>query len=197
AELKLSAPGGCVPVDQVALDFDIVCFIPCCRTSKTAHTLCKFEEEMIMRENAVTIIQLEDNNQETSITVFASRGQYAQAGFRLKHEKKLNGRRTSTSCRWLDADTQARAAPLSTAAKYIRQHQTLETSESLVTLQHTTGLRCIPVLLLGDKPSDFFELCFDSDKNDFEHIAVGILTVINEDSPHSSSLIHADPVSTS
>ncbi|KAI7811016.1 hypothetical protein IRJ41_009372 [Triplophysa rosa] len=75
-------------------------------------------------------------------------------------------------------------------------HQKHQSEESLVTLKHTTVLRCIPVLL-GDKPSDFFKLCFDSDKNDFEHIAVGILTVINEDSPHSSSLIHADPVSTS
>ncbi|XP_056609966.1 uncharacterized protein LOC130426962 [Triplophysa dalaica] len=68
--------------------------------------------------------------------------------------------------------------------------------ESLVTLQRTAVLRCIPVLL-GDNASEFFKHFVASDDNSFlEHIPFGILTVISEESPHSSLLIHTDSVST-
>ncbi|XP_048859457.1 uncharacterized protein LOC125726959 [Brienomyrus brachyistius] len=67
--------------------------------------------------------------------------------------------------------------------------------ETEVTIRRTVVLRGLPVLL-GDNPSEFFKVCFDSEENNIEQIPVGILLVDNEDSPHCSSLIRVRPVST-
>ncbi|KAG7315362.1 hypothetical protein KOW79_021450 [Hemibagrus wyckioides] len=60
-----------------------------------------------------------------------------------------------------------------------------EREETEVIIRRTVVLRGIPVLL-GENLSEFFK---ESDKNNFEHIPVGILTVSDGDSPHCSSVI--------
>ncbi|KAK1154857.1 hypothetical protein AOXY_G27871 [Acipenser oxyrinchus oxyrinchus] len=65
-----------------------------------------------------------------------------------------------------------------------------------VTAKRSVVLRGIPILL-GDVCSEFYRTCFDYNGNeDFAHTPVGLLTVIPEDTPNSSSnMLHLDSVS--